>query len=98
MDKEKIEKTNEIKNLVKPCRIISFCPYGPLIAEQFPLLKEPDEMSCAVFGHQCPIYFVAEPVCDGDMSSAEEIEKMYNTLNEVWGEADVVSLEKKEED
>jgi len=38
---------------------IKYCPYGPLV-EQFPL-DPPDERSCRIFGHHCPVFYVAEP-------------------------------------
>lgn len=57
----------------KPCGILQWCPYGPLV-EEFPLhgegeyrcapLAEPS--SCAVFGHDCPAFYVAEPFSDPD--------------------------------
>jgi hypothetical protein len=75
---------SNVKDLVKPCRLIRFCPYGPLV-KQFPLLEEPDEMSCAIFSHQCPIYYVVGPFCDGDYPSGEELVKMYKALEEAWG-------------
>lgn len=60
----------------KPCISLMWCPYGPLV-EQFPLddgslhdngtfgftaIAEP--AGCAVFGHDCPVYYVAEPLMD----------------------------------
>lgn len=45
--------------LTKPCEILEYCPYGPLV-EEFPLLDTPDDMSCRIFGHQCPVFYTAE--------------------------------------
>lgn len=61
----------------KPCGILGWCPYGPLV-EDFPLhgqmhgdaefgrqpLATPS--SCMVFGHDCPVFYVAEPFADLD--------------------------------
>jgi hypothetical protein len=59
----------------KPCRVLSFCPYGPLV-EQFPAPRdarltrtyshpvEVAETVCAVFGHVCPVFWTAEPFVD----------------------------------
>jgi hypothetical protein len=50
--------------LEKPCHILDYCPYGPLV-EDFPLLRKKDKMSCSVFGHQCPVFYSAESFVDG---------------------------------
>lgn len=55
----------------KPCGVLLWCPYGPLV-EDFPLHGLGDERwtpltesdSCAVFGHDCPAYYVSEPFVD----------------------------------
>ena len=52
----KIEKQKE-----KPCLKVGFCPYGQLV-ESFPL--EHGEFSCTVFGHDCPVYYCAEPLSE----------------------------------
>lgn len=44
----------------KPCWEIKYCPYGPLV-EDSPLKPESDSKSCRIFGHDCPVYYVAEP-------------------------------------
>jgi hypothetical protein len=52
-------------NVIKPCKELGYCPYGPLV-EDFPLYEdEPTEKSCSVFGHDCPVFYVAEPFMDG---------------------------------
>ncbi len=43
--------------IIKPCRLLGFCPYGPLV-EEFPFNGEGKE--CEVFGHDCPVYYQAE--------------------------------------
>jgi hypothetical protein len=43
----------------KPCWEVKYCPYGPRV-EQFPL-DPPDARSCRIFGHHCPVFYVAEP-------------------------------------
>ena len=48
-----------------PCKTLKYCPYGPLV-EQFPLKKK-HELSCSVFGHDCPVFTMAEGfVCDDE--------------------------------
>jgi len=47
-------------NWVKPCHKLGFCPYGQLV-EEFPLKQNPNpEISCEVFGHNCPVFHCAE--------------------------------------
>ena len=48
--------------VVKPCRKLGWCPYGSLV-ELFPL-KEDSDISCSIFGHDCPVYYVAEGFVD----------------------------------
>lgn len=52
-----------VKAVCKPCWEIKYCPYGPLV-EQFPLRKERDSRSCRIFGHDCPVFHVAEPMTE----------------------------------
>lgn len=62
--------------LEKPCGVLMWCPYGPLV-EDFPLANRKSRRSnrrtpmakpepCAVFGHDCPVFYVAEPMLDPD--------------------------------
>lgn len=55
----KIELTGKKIKIDKPCYKLKYCPYGPLV-EKFPLREEGDKMGCGVFGHQCPVFSVAE--------------------------------------
>lgn len=58
-----LDKTNWAKRpkaVCKPCWELKYCPYGPLV-EDFPLKEENDEISCRIFGHDCPVFSVAEP-------------------------------------
>lgn len=48
------------KAVCKPCWEIKYCPYGPLV-EDFPIAKIDDEKRCKIFGHECPVFSVAEP-------------------------------------
>lgn len=57
---DKIDARQRVKALCKPCWEIKYCPYGPLV-EQFPLPEARDERSCRIFGHDCPVFHVAEP-------------------------------------
>ena len=47
----------------KPCHSTGYCPYG-IIVEAFPIKKERDEVSCTVFGHDCPAFRCAEPLAE----------------------------------
>ena len=63
-------KDKEGKDLLwtmeKPCHSCGFCPYGQLV-EEYPLQGEKrDEVSCKVFGHDCPAYYMAEPLSEKD--------------------------------
>ncbi len=57
---QKIGAQHRVKAVCKPCWEIKYCPYGPLV-EEFPLGEENDERRCRIFGHQCPVFHVAEP-------------------------------------
>ena len=57
---KKINWDTRIKSVCKPCWEIKYCPYGPLV-EKFPLTEKRDEKSCRIFGHHCPVFYVAEP-------------------------------------
>lgn len=60
---EKIKWDKRVKAVCKPCWEIKYCPYGPLV-EEFPLKEERDEKSCRIFGHDCPVFYVAEPLTE----------------------------------
>ena len=57
---KKINWKDRVKAICKPCWELKYCPYGPLV-EDFPLTQENDEKSCRIFGHNCPVFYVAEP-------------------------------------
>lgn len=48
----------------KPCRQLKYCPYGSLV-ELFPLGKDRTELSCRVFGHDCPVHYHREHITEG---------------------------------
>ena len=50
-------------NAVKPCILLMFCPYGNLI-DEFP--KSNNQKTCEVMGHDCPVFYYASPVVEGD--------------------------------
>ena len=60
---------------IKPCRGCGFCPYGILV-EEFPLVDNEDEFSCSIFGHDCPVFYVAEPYLDDGEVSEEDFIRM----------------------
>ena len=45
----------------RPCKYCGYCPYGQLV-EEFPI--ERGRFACPVFGHDCPVYYHAEPFVD----------------------------------
>ncbi len=57
---KKIDAKRRVKAVCKPCWEIKYCPYGPLV-EDFPLIPDNDDRSCRIFGHHCPVFYVAEP-------------------------------------
>lgn len=68
------------KNAVKPCKIMEFCPYGALV-EMFPLQKPRNEMSCSEFGHDCPVFYLAEIFIDCPLATEEETERWFTELH-----------------
>lgn len=47
----------------KPCHSCGYCPYGQLV-EAFTVKVERDEVSCRVFGHDCPTFYCSEPLAE----------------------------------
>lgn len=67
---------HKVKEIVKPCQICCFCPYGQLV-EEFPISKKRSDYSCEVFGHDCPVYYHAEPFCEEkEAPNEKEFEKI----------------------
>lgn len=60
---KRIHWERRVKAVCKPCWEIKYCPYGPLV-EDFPLKHDRDEISCRIFGHDCPAFHVAEPLTE----------------------------------
>jgi len=54
------KKSNFGKEVKKPCHSCWLCPYGQLV-EAFPISEKRTETSCKIFGHDCPVYYMAEP-------------------------------------
>lgn len=64
-----------MNDVVHPCRVLGFCPYGSLV-EQFPLPdegKEDESNVCSVFGHICPVHRVAEPLGEALIEDFDEL-------------------------
>ena len=59
----KINWGRRVKAVCKPCWELKYCPYGPLV-ETFRLRRDRDERSCRIFGHDCPVFSVAEPLTE----------------------------------
>lgn len=60
---EKINWDLRVKAVCKPCWELKYCPYGPLV-EEFPLPEFTNHRSCRIFGHECPVFTVAEPLTE----------------------------------
>ena len=60
---EETKKEKETIEINKPCLKLGYCPYGPLV-EDFPLKEKRDDVSCSVFGHDCPVFTMAEGFVD----------------------------------
>jgi hypothetical protein len=54
---------HRVKAVCKPCWELKYCPYGPFV-EKFPLCDPHDDRSCRIFGHHCPVFYVAEPLTE----------------------------------
>lgn len=57
---DNIDWKKRVKAVCKPCWELKYCPYGPLV-EEFPLKEDRDSQSCLIFGHDCPVFTMAEP-------------------------------------
>jgi hypothetical protein len=57
---EKIDWKRRVQAVCKPCWELRYCPYGPLV-EDFPLPEVDTHRSSRIFGHECPVFFTAEP-------------------------------------
>ena len=57
---KKVDWEKRVKAVCKPCWELKYCPYGPLI-EDMPIQEKNDDKSCRIFGHDCPVFYVAEP-------------------------------------
>jgi len=63
--------------LLKPCIMLLYCPYGELV-EEFPLNSEHNPLSCThdngaiiQFGHDCPVHYHAETMQDIERGYSE---------------------------
>jgi len=56
---DRIDWEKRVKAVCKPCWEIKYCPYGVLV-EQFPISEKSTEKSCRIYGHDCPVFSVAE--------------------------------------
>jgi len=48
--------------ITKPCHKLGYCPYGQLV-EEYPI-NDKTNMSCLTFGHDCPVFYLAEPISE----------------------------------
>ena len=49
-----------VKAVCKPCWELKYCPYGVLV-EQFTFGDFENDKTCRIYGHECPVFHVAEP-------------------------------------
>ena len=73
--------TEKIRNkkTIKPCKLCGFCPYGQLV-EEFKLRENKSEFSCKVFGHDCPVFYHAEPLAEEPLKE-KEMNKSFKEMN-----------------
>lgn len=74
---KKVKWEDRVKAVCKPCWEIKYCPYGILV-EDFPLSPENTDKSCRIFGHDCPVYHVAEP-----FTETKELRKISRSITRV---------------
>jgi hypothetical protein len=60
---EKIDWDKRVHAVCKPCWELKYCPYGPVV-ERFPLLESSTHRTCRIFGHECPVFCIAEPLTE----------------------------------
>jgi hypothetical protein len=68
------------RHIIKPCKLCGFCPYGRLV-EEYPF-TDSEQMSCEVFGHDCPAYYLSEPFVDTGGISKIEYDRHNKELEE----------------
>ena len=75
------EVVNDLDKFMKPCKILSWCPYGALV-EDFWSRMEESECTCRVFDHDCPVFYVAEDFNEDSKSLPDIKPKLINSLKE----------------
>jgi len=69
------------KKKTKPCFSCGHCPYGCMV-EAFPLHQGNEELSCPVFGHDCPMYYNGEDLSEfGERRIKEVMENVKGTIS-----------------
>ena len=57
-------KVDPPEKIEKPCHSCGYCPYGQLV-EAFHIEAGPyTDLSCRVFGHDCPAFYCSEPLSE----------------------------------
>ena len=54
----------------KPCHSCGYCPFGSVV-EMFPVTRKRTNYSCTVFGHNCPVFYMAEPMAEDILKVSE---------------------------
>ena len=63
----------------KPCWILDWCPYGPLV-EDFMIRTEENDYTCEIFKHDCPVFYVSEEITEKSDSLPQTSEKLSDNL------------------
>ncbi len=63
-DEMKFSDETKPEKVIKPCHKTGFCAYGQVV-EEFPLKSKNDDKSCEIFGHDCPVFRMAESISEG---------------------------------
>lgn len=82
------------KSAYKPCFDTDFCPYGQLV-EEFPITKKRTDFSCGIFGHDCPVFYMAEPFIDGGKLDDKEKKKRLINMHTICAKKEFARCKKK---
>jgi len=53
------------ENITHPCKFLNYCPYGKLV-EEYQIRNPQTKISCKIFGHDCPVHYMAELIIEDD--------------------------------
>lgn len=75
----------------KPCHRLGLCPYGKVV-EEFTIGDKDNELTCNVFHHHCPIFYLVE--ISSEKYNQEDYEKEIEELFDKGGLSKVFSKDK----